>query len=96
MLVRKGKVWVEDEVIHQTDQFAHDCDQTDLWGFTVGFESLVKGREDGVAPCCANGGHVEHVAHLPAACAYMARGLTMAGVSWVRGDSDQGGELRRS
>jgi len=37
---------------------------------------------------------VEHVMHLPAACAYMARGITMAGVSWVRGDPDQGRQLR--
>lgn len=90
MLVRKGKVGILDETVHQADQFTHDGDQADLGRFAVGFETLVKGREDGVATRCANGGHIEHVAHLRATTTDVARSAVFAGVSRVRCDSDQG------
>ena len=80
--------------MHQTDQLAHNRDETELRWFAVGFESLVKSGEDWVAAHRAHRRHVEHRAHLPAACSHMARGMAFAGVSWVRCDSDQGWELR--
>jgi hypothetical protein len=57
--MRKGKMWIFEEVVHQDDEFAHAGDQGDFWLFTGGAEPQVKGFEDGVVADGAEDGHVE-------------------------------------
>jgi hypothetical protein len=57
--MRKGKLWIFDEVVHQDDEFADAGDQGDFRLFTGGAEPQVKGFEEGVVADGAEDGHVE-------------------------------------
>jgi hypothetical protein len=45
--MRKGKLWIFDEVVHQDDEFADAGDQGGFRLFTGGAEPQLKGFEDG-------------------------------------------------
>ena len=47
------------ECVCEDDEFSHDCCDGDLWHFTSGDESVIRGFEIGVEPGGYEGGHVE-------------------------------------
>jgi hypothetical protein len=55
VLSGKDKIGVFDETVHQTDHFAHDGDETDFSGFTVGEQALIKRREDRIGTSSRDG-----------------------------------------
>ena len=58
VLLRKGKIGILDESVHQAGKLAHDSHEANLCGLTFRPQVLVEGSKDGVAARGANGGHV--------------------------------------
>ena len=94
MSVRKDKIGILEEVVHEAGQFTHDGGKTDLFGFSVGSEALIKRGEDTVSVGGTHSGHVEDVTHLCATAANVARSRGFARVVGIRCDADQSGDSR--
>ena len=94
VLMRKGKMWIFDEMVHQDDQFAHACYEGDFRRFTGGAEPQVEGLENGIVPDGAQRGHVERGADDRTSAGDMAISALCSAVLIVRGyPCQRGGAL---
>ena len=73
-------------------ELAHDGGEGDEVMLAVGFEALVKGAQDGIAPGGGEGGHEEAMANLPAPTADGTGAAKSPAVAIERGQPGQGGD----
>ena len=82
-----------DHRVQNRQELSHASDQSDLWGFTCGAQSFVKGTNHCIVSAGNQSGHVKHGANASSAAPNGATSSHGTAVAIKRGNAHQGSNL---